>query len=160
MEQNKAKNLEEPSFEQLGTVTLCGISRFYSFDKVAGLPDQWQSFAPLIHQVTRKPQPVTYGAIYNGEDDSFDYLTAVELPEGTQPPQNMVCLKLLQQTYAVFHHPGHVASLRETCAAIWSDWLPASGKKAVDAPWFERYGSKFDPMTGAGGLEVWIPVSD
>lgn len=160
MEPKKAKNLEEPRFEQLGAVTLCGISRFYPFDKVAGLPDQWQSFAPLIQQVTSSPQPVTYGAIYNGGVDSFDYLTAVELPEGTQPSQNVVCLKLLPQTYAVFQHPGHVATLRETCDAIWSDWLPASSKTATKAPWFERYGSEFDPMTGAGGLEVWIPVSD
>jgi len=53
-----------------------------------------------------------------------------------------------------------VAKLRETCDAIWSDWLPSSDKTVVEAPWFERYGEQFNAVTGSGGLEVWIPVSD
>ena len=160
MELNEAGNLAEPRLEQLGAMNLVGMSRFYPFEKVAEIPDQWQSFAPLIPQVTNDPQPVTYGAIYNGGDDSFDYLSGVELPSGTDSPQNMVCLSLSPQSYVVFWHPGHMATLRETCHAIWSDWLPTSGKTVVEAPWFERYGSEFNPMTGAGGLEIWIPVSE
>ena len=27
------------------------------------------------------------------------------------------------------------------------------------ARWFERYGEAFDPRTGEGGLEIWIPVA-
>jgi AraC family transcriptional regulator len=38
--------------------------------------------------------------------------------------------------------------------------LPASGLKAADAPNFERYDANFDPVTGNGGLEIWIPVRD
>jgi AraC family transcriptional regulator len=30
----------------------------------------------------------------------------------------------------------------------------------VDAPNFERYDEKFDPATGNGGLEIWVPVRD
>ena len=29
---------------------------------------------------------------------------------------------------------------------------------AADAPSFERYGKKFDPRTGNGGFEIWLPV--
>ena len=32
--------------------------------------------------------------------------------------------------------------------------------KVVEAPWFEYYGESFDPQTGTGGLEIWIPVAD
>ena len=32
--------------------------------------------------------------------------------------------------------------------------------KAADAPSFERYDEKFDPSTGNGGLEIWVPVRD
>ncbi|TIN58627.1 MAG: AraC family transcriptional regulator, partial [Mesorhizobium sp.] len=28
----------------------------------------------------------------------------------------------------------------------------------ADAPEFERYGPEFDPRSGKGGLEIWIPV--
>jgi AraC family transcriptional regulator len=32
--------------------------------------------------------------------------------------------------------------------------------KAADAPSFERYDEKFDPITRNGGLEIWVPVKD
>jgi AraC family transcriptional regulator len=25
---------------------------------------------------------------------------------------------------------------------------------------FERYGEEFDPQTGMGGIEVWIPIKE
>jgi AraC family transcriptional regulator len=34
------------------------------------------------------------------------------------------------------------------------------GLKAADAPNFERYDENFDPLTGNGGLEIWIPVKE
>jgi AraC family transcriptional regulator len=43
---------------------------------------------------------------------------------------------------------------------IWNQWLPASGLRAADAPNFERYDEKFDPLTGNGGLEIWLPVRE
>ena len=158
MQKAKAVNLAEPRLEQLGALTLAGVSRFYPFDDLGQIPDQWQHFAPMIPQVTRAAKPVTYGVIYNGNDESFDYLSGVVLPTGTRAPQNMVTLTINAQTYLVFSHSGHVAGLRETCRTIWSDWLPASDQTVVDAPWFERYGAEFDPHTGSGGLEVWIPI--
>ena len=41
---------------------------------------------------------------------------------------------------------------------IWKDWLPQSGYEAVDAPEFERYSADFNPDTGTGLLEIWLPV--
>jgi len=29
----------------------------------------------------------------------------------------------------------------------------------ADAPTFERYDEKFDPATGNGGLEIWVPIA-
>ena len=159
MEQSKATSLDDPRFEELGELNIVGISRYYPFESVGEIPDQWQSFAPIVPQIAGNEYPATYGVIYNGKDESFDYLSGVELPAGKQAPKNMVLLKVPPQTYAVFWHSGHVAALRETCDVIWTDWLPASGKTVREAPWFERYGEQFNPMTGSGGLEVWIPVS-
>lgn len=160
MEQSKATTLATPRNEKLHDLTIVGISRYYPFEKVGEIPDQWQSFAPLIPQIANSGSSATYGVIYNGGDDSFDYLSGVELLAGNQAPQGLVSLIIPAQSYAVFWHAGHVATLRETCDAIWSDWLPSSDKAVVEAPWFERYGDQFNPTTGSGGLEVWIPVSD
>ena len=158
MEQPNATTLEAPRYERLGKRKIVGISRYYPFEKVGEIPDQWQTFVPMIPLATGDPAPVTYGVIYNGGDNSFDYLSGVEL--GNETPENMVSLAIPPQSYVVFRHPGHVATLRETCDAIWTDWLPEHGKTVVEAPWFERYGEQFNPVTGSGGLEVWIPVED
>jgi AraC family transcriptional regulator len=32
--------------------------------------------------------------------------------------------------------------------------------QAADAPNYERYDENFDPLTGDGGLEIWIPVRE
>ena len=48
--------------------------------------------------------------------------------------------------------------IRRTVNTIWNHWLPASGHKLADAPNFERYDEKFDPATGNGGLEIWVPI--
>jgi predicted transcriptional regulator YdeE len=45
-----------------------------------------------------------------------------------------------------------------TLSRIWSVELPASAYERVDAPNFERYDEAFDPKTGAGEVEIWIPV--
>jgi AraC family transcriptional regulator len=60
----------------------------------------------------------------------------------------------------VFTHSEHISTIRRTVGTIWNHWLPASGMKAADAPNFERYDEKFDPVTGNGGLEIWVPVRE
>ena len=58
----------------------------------------------------------------------------------------------------VFDHRGHVAGVCATFQAMWSEWFPTSGHGAVDGPTFERYGREFNPLTGLGGFELWIPI--
>jgi AraC family transcriptional regulator len=65
--------------------------------------------------------------------------------------------------YAVFTHRGNAADVRQTVDAALSQWLPKSGKEhfksARTAPDFlELYGPGFDPKTGLGDIEVWIPI--
>ena len=46
---------------------------------------------------------------------------------------------------------------------IWNEWLPESGLEVAPAQkgmpdFFERYGEDFDPRTGYGDVEVWVPI--
>jgi AraC family transcriptional regulator len=160
MQYNKATTLPEPRNETLrNKLSIVGISRYYPFDNMAQIPDQWQSFSETLAAISSADNPTTYGVIYNGGDLSFDYLCGVELSKGAVCPENLVRLDLAPQSYLVFFHAGHVANVRDTCDAIWSDWLPASNRSVVEAPCFEKYGDSFNPVTGEGGLEIWIPVS-
>jgi hypothetical protein len=36
--------------------------------------------------------------------------------------------------------------------------FPHKGGRGKDAPSFERYGDGFDPVTGLGIVEIWIPL--
>jgi len=47
---------------------------------------------------------------------------------------------------------------RRTWYTIWNKWLPESGYRAAEGPELERYGKEFDPRTGSGGFEIWIPI--
>jgi AraC family transcriptional regulator len=41
---------------------------------------------------------------------------------------------------------------------IWTAALPKAQLAPVAAPCFERYPPKFDPATGLGGFEIWLPL--
>ena len=73
-------------------------------------------------------------------------------------PAEFAHIRIAPQRYAVFEHREHISAIRSTWHAIWNDWLPAYGYRVVDAPDFERYDESFDPHTGNGGLEIWIPI--
>lgn len=159
METSQSISLPEPRNAELEQLSIGGHSRHYSFENVSGIPEQWQFFAEMLPSVCKEPNPNTFGVIYNSSDDSFDYLSGIEDSQYMEGAGSIVKLDLAPQKYLVFDHSGHVANVRETCAAIWSNWLPNSDFKVVEAPWFERYGESFNPVTGNGGLEIWIPVN-
>ena len=73
-------------------------------------------------------------------------------------PKGFARLRIPEHLYAVFSHAGHISTIRGTMNAIWNNWLPQSDYRAADAPGFERYDTKFNPDTGLGGFEIWIPV--
>jgi AraC family transcriptional regulator len=77
---------------------------------------------------------------------------------GPDLPHEFVALEAPSNRYAIFHHGGHVTDIHAMMRAIFGDWLPASGCQVAAAPLFERYGREFDPRTGAGGFDVYVPL--
>jgi AraC family transcriptional regulator len=67
-------------------------------------------------------------------------------------------VRIPAQRYAVFSHRDHVSRIRAAFYTIWNRWLPASNHEHADAPDFERYDERFDPRTGTGTVEIWLPV--
>ena len=45
-----------------------------------------------------------------------------------------------------------------TFSAIWNKGIPESGCQPTSGPTLERYGPDFNPMTGLGGFEIWVPI--
>jgi AraC family transcriptional regulator len=152
--------LAPPRFETTpGPVRFVGLSERYNCQAVDGIPDQWQRFAPHIGRIPGQKGMVAYGVCHNFDGEGFfEYVCAVEVTGPAEPPRGLISLEVGPQKYAVFTHRGHIAGIRFTFAAIWNTWFPESGHKAAPAATLERYGPEFNPATGLGGVEIWVPV--
>lgn len=150
--------LEEPRVERGPLLLLAGFAERFTFENVQRIPLLWQRFGPHVGHVPGEVGAHAYGVRYNADDGGFDYLAAVEVSTLDALPPEFQHLRVPEQTYAVFAHRDHVSTIRATMHAIWSSWLPQSGRHVVDAPDFERYGPDFDTIAGTGTIEMWIPI--
>jgi AraC family transcriptional regulator len=154
-----AGRLEAPRIVEGKALLVAGLQRSYTHETSAGIPAQWQNFGPHIGHVPGQVNGCAYGVIYNGDDEgNYDYLCGVEVADFSRLPAEMTRLRIPEQRYAVFDHPGHVSAIRATCSAIWSEWLPGSGHQMADGPVLELYRETFDPEKGTGDIQVWVPL--
>ncbi len=158
-----AENLSEPEVVRSDALCLAGLSKEYSAAENAEIPGQWQEFAPKLQQLADETGVIhgteTFG-VYSHTDDgsNYSYLCAVQVSDLESISDDLTQLRIPPRSYAVFSHSAHISQVRATHAAIWSHGLPTLGRRALNAPFFERYSSSFNPRTGDGGLEIWIPI--
>ena len=154
----------EPRFENGKPLLVAGLRKSYSPDAMRGIPMQWQTLAPDIGKIPGQIGRTTYGICWQAADSAnIEYLSGVEVSGFAGMPDDFTVVSLPATKYAVFPHRAHVSKLYETCDAI-SRWLPESGHQSAaeagaETPaFFERYSEEFDPRTGMGGMEVWVPL--
>lgn len=158
MDANLGDKLEQPRMEQGRALLMAGLGQRFEYENLGAIPALWQQFTPHIDNIPGEVPGVAYGVMTAGDASGLDYICAVEVTDFADVDKSFTRLRIPQQNYAVFTHRGHVSTLRATMDAIWRDWFPNSELEMADAPAFERYGPEFDPHSGNGGLEVWIPV--
>jgi AraC family transcriptional regulator len=161
MDSTLTDNLQAPRFETSKPLLIAGIGERYNHENGAGIPGQWRRLNQAVDDIPGRIGKVAYGVCCNGDDaGNFDYIAGVEVSDFTDLPREFSKVRIPGQRYAVFTHRDHISAIRRTVNTIWNHWLPASGLKAADAPSFERYDENFDPLTGNGGLEIWVPVRE
>ena len=161
MDSSMLDTLQPPRFETGKPLLVAGLGDRFSHDNGAGIPGLWQRFHQEVAATPNRVGKVAYGVCTNGDDaGNFDYIAGVEVRDFTDVPREFSRVRIPEARYAVFTHSDHISTIRRTVNTIWNQWLPASGLKMADAPNFERYDEKFDPATGNGGFEIWIPVTD
>jgi AraC family transcriptional regulator len=161
MDSTRTDNLQAPRFETGKPLLVAGIGERYNHENGAGIPGQWQRFHQSVANTPGRIGPVAYGVCCNGDDaGNFDYIAGVEVADFSDLPREFARVRIAEAKYAVFTHSDHISTIRRTVNTIWNHWLPASGLKLADAPNFERYDANFDPLTGNGGLEIWVPVKE
>jgi AraC family transcriptional regulator len=159
MESTAFDTIAPPRFETGKAMLVAGLGERINFDNSAGIPALWNRFHQHVHDLPGRIGQVAYGVCTNGDDTGyFDYIAAVEVADFSDLPRDFSRVRIPEQRYAVFSHTDHISTIRRTISSIWNHWLPSSGHKLADAPSFERYDDKFDPVSGNGGLEIWVPI--
>ena len=160
--QSPATALAPPRFENGKALLIAGLRQLYTAETMKDLPAQWQLFVPYLGTIPGQVGRAVYGVCWQPADGAgIEYLTGIEVSGFAGLPGDFTVVSLAAMNYAVFSHRDHVSKLYETCNAI-SQWLPESGYQHADDPetpaFFERYTEEFDPHTGMGGMEVWVPI--
>jgi AraC family transcriptional regulator len=159
MDKSLLIELDEPRIEDGEEFLVAGLGARYTFATNEGIPNQWRRFEPYIGNLQYQGGAETYGVCCNADNSgSFEYIAGVKVTEFSDLPEGFATVRISAQHYAIFRHPAHVSMLRRTHYTIWNKWLPASDVKITDGPSFERYSKDFNPMTGTGTIEVWMPV--
>jgi AraC family transcriptional regulator len=161
MDSTALDTLPSPRFEAGMAFLVAGPGERFNHDNGAGIPGLWHRFHQLVDHIPGRIGKVAYGVCCNGDDaGNFDYIAGVEVSDFSDLPREFGRIRIPAQRYAVFSHGDHVSTIRRTVNTIWNHWLPASGLKVADAPNFERYRETFDPLTGIGGFEIWVPIRE
>jgi AraC family transcriptional regulator len=147
--------MDAPRFEDRESFLLAGITARYNHDHIEGIPLQWQRFGKIPEQIGG----IFYGVCYNFDGaGNFDYMCAVEVAGESALPPGLTHLPVAPQHYAVFTHRDHISKIGQTWDAIYNEWPKESGRTLIQAPQFESYSEDFNPQTGTGIVEIWIPV--
>ncbi len=159
MDEDFIEGLEPARFEDGRALLVAGLGARYDWESSKGIPAQWQRFNACADQLPGQVGQVAYGVSCNSDGaGNFDYICGVEVADFDELPADFARLRIAPQRYAVFAHRDHISTIRRTVNTIWNKWLPGSGYEMADAPDFERYDKDFDPETGDGGLEIWVPI--
>ena len=163
MKKAPAVQLEAPRFENGKSLFIAGLRSHYAAAPWEGVPAQWQRFQSHLGKIPGQVGRAAYGLCFNAlSPDGVDYLVGVEVSNSSDLPGDFSFANIPAQKYAVFSHREHVSKMYQTLDAI-DKWFPGSGlevaSETAQAPnFFERYSEEFDPRTGMGGMEVWVPI--
>ncbi len=161
MDDTRLPKLDAPRFETHAAMLLAGLAETYAHEATQAIPSLWQKFNQHFGHIPGQIGNVAYGVCTQAEDgsESFRYMSAAEVSGTDDLPEGFVITKLPPQRYAIFTHRGHISGISATVHQIFGEWLPQSGQQhAGTLDMMERYDDRFDPRTGMGVTEIWIPL--
>ncbi|MGF6173598.1 AraC family transcriptional regulator [Ensifer sp. 4252] len=161
MDDTRLLKLDSPRFEDSPPLLLAGLAETYAYGRTEGIPSLWQRFNAHFGNIPGQKGNVAYGVCNqnDGEAGTFRYMAAAEVDDTGALPTGFTSIKLPKQRYAVFLHRGHISSIATTAHHIFGTWLPEAGLQHGETPdLIERYDERFDPHSGMGVVEIWVPI--
>jgi AraC family transcriptional regulator len=160
MEQALLTRLAPPRIENGKSLLIAGLVERYTLETRSRIPSQWQRFLPHLGKIPGQVGRTTYGVL--SETDAAgntEYITGVEVSDFSEVPPGFSRVRIPERRYAVFTEHEHISTIQQVWSAIWNKRLAESGLQKASGPAFERYSESFDPVTGLGGFEIWVPVN-
>lgn len=145
----KAAGIAPVRIEAAKAMRFVGLEERFTPARMAEIPALWSRF-----EASGVLSGVAYGVVRFGAGEEFTYLAAVERATDAPPPEGFVEVLVPARSYVVYVHEGHVARLCDTIAQI----EVCAGLN--EDGFIERYGEGFDPRTGLGDMEVWVPLRE
>jgi len=152
--------VEPIRFEDVGERHFVGVRQTVEMKTAGqGIMQVWMAFSQVAEVERQKPTHA-YGLMPKNDPDSgaFDYMAAYEVDAPAPSHASHAQLTVPAGRYAVFHHPGPAREAQSTWRPIFGEWMPQSDFDHDVLPFQEVYDEAFDPSTGEGGFEIWIPV--
>jgi AraC family transcriptional regulator len=155
--------MPNPRYVELSPLLVAGMREPLHEQNAQTIPIWWQKFAPFIGKIPHQIGQVAYGLCVQSSESSngsFYYMAGCEVSEFADLLSELSPLIVPAHKYAVFNHGGHVSKITDTIDYVFDKWLPESGQKhnAQSIHFFERYGENFNPQSGLGGMEIWLPI--
>ena len=154
--------LAAPRLEDGKSLRIAGLSEHYTGATMSSIYQLWEKLMPHLGRIPGRTSPVAYGLVMAPDkgQKGIKYVAGVEVALGADVG-DFTSVIIPAGRYLIFRHDGHVSKLNATMDQIWHQWLPASDCQAAFdelRATVERYGEGFDPRTGFGDMEVWLPV--
>ena len=148
--------------ETPGEMLMVGLNGEFTSPK--GIPELWQRFAPHIGKIPGQIGNIAYGIVTNDGSNpaKFNYTAAVRVNAFANVPAQLNKLTIPAHQYKVFRHDAHASQISSTVEKLhkmgaFTAGIPSEGKFLA---FLEYYGEQFDPKSGLGGMEVWLPSKD
>jgi AraC family transcriptional regulator len=155
----------EPRIAHRSAFNVVGMAERFTPATTSRIPELWTRFVARMDAIPHRHGVETYGVCADADPPSsdepgFTYVAGVAVERLSAIPDGMIALTIPAGRYAVFTHEGHISRLGDTVKQIWGRWLPASPYRHVPRPDFEQYDARWDPQTGLGEIDVWVPIAD
>jgi len=152
-----------PRFEELPPLLIAGMREPLNEQSAQSIPELWKKFSPYIGKIPFQKNVVGYGLCVCSSESSngcYYYMAGCEVSEFGHLPADLSPLIVPAHKYAIFKHEGYVSAIRETIDYVFDEWLPSAAfiHNPQSIHFFERYSEEFDPATGLGGMEIWLPL--
>jgi AraC family transcriptional regulator len=146
-------------FENLPELRIAGTNARYTLQTRDQIPSQWCEFTAHLGNIPGRVGQRSYGISRNLRPGcEFDYLCGVEVASPHSVPAHFQQIQLPARRYAKFSHDQHVSQIAAKLDAISAHWGPDCGLQLVPGMYIECYTEAFEPETGQGGIEIWLPL--